>query len=903
MAAVGGGVIGAVKLTQAGAFVLAALGADRLARRAWGTRAAGVAAAAAYTFAPYHLLNVYVRGDALSELAAYAVAPWLLLAVDGVLVRPTPRGVARLAVTAAALVLAHNISALLFAPVAAAYTAWRWWRRRALVRAHRVAPASGMPIADAPRATRRPSPRRAGWMDEAVALANEGLLAVERRGWGVWRALRSPAGSVAVAAAIGAGLAAWFWAPAILEQGAVQLAGNTSGYFDFRNHFLSVVDLSRLIGPRGDASGWRGLLRTLVAGPPVLALRPLASFDAEHGVPATTGLAAALLAVAGGVALWRRPGARGAVRFWAVVALAVTFLTTALSWPLWTALRPLAWAQFPWRWLNVQSLALAMLAGGVGALPLPWARLRWPAALGAVVALGAAGLAGLRLEILPVGQPTLADLEAFELFSGNIGTTVRAEYLPWAVNPRPVSSVHAVSGVRVGPRSTGGAAIGSALVRAGSAGQTWQVDVGGADGVTMTLPVLWFPGFQAAIDGGPALPTHALDGSGWLAVAVPPGRHLVAVTLGRTPVRSIAEVVSLAALMILLALWLSSRSRLRLDRRALLLIVLLAAAVYAARALPVGTRAGPVTLDWPRMPYPHFNPGGVSFGASRLTAARFEGQEDAGIPLDAGAAVSLSLDWETPAPGATVSLALVSPAEPQLGTPEDWSVTREPLSSTVAAALPLPREIPDGVWFVRLTVSDADGRPVPARNAAGHRLDAIYLGPIRTRHADRPAISPPTGLVLESEAVALDEVRWSQNADVLTVRLTWQARRALTADLKTSVRLVRGGKTVTGPDGPVQDDKIPGYGFNPPTAWPVGQAVEDRRWLRLPPGLAAGDDYSLQVVLYDAWTQAELGSGAVDGVVIAAPGAPNAPSAPSAPPTPSAAPTGAVPTPDRSAAP
>ncbi|MEO8083458.1 MAG: 6-pyruvoyl-tetrahydropterin synthase-related protein [Ardenticatenales bacterium] len=913
IAALGGGVIGAVKLTQAAAFVLAALGAYRLARRTWGTAPAGVVAAAAYTFAPYHLLNVYVRGDALAELAAYAIAPWLLVAVDGVLVRPSARAVARLAVVAAALVLAHNISALLFAPVAAAYTLWRWWRRRALVDAHRIGGDDGAPAFAAPRASNTPPSPAAGWMAGAVARANDWLLDAERRGWRVWRAVRSPAGGVALAALLGAALAAWFWAPAILEQGAVQLSGNTSGYFDYRNHFLSIIDLSRLIGERGDTSGALGLLRSLVAGPAVLQLRPFVSFDAANGVPATTGLLLALLAIAGAVGVWRRPGARGAVRFWAAVAIGATLLTTAVSWPLWALIRPMAWAQFPWRWLNVQALALAMLAGGVGALPAPRVRLRWAAALGALVLLGATGLADLHLEVLSIDQPTHADLEAFELFSGNIGTTVRSEYLPWAVNPRPVASVHSVAGVRVGPRATSGVAIGSALVHRGSTGQTWQVDVGGAQPVTLAVPMFWFPGAQATIDDDPPLPTHAIDGSGWLAVDVPPGRHLVAIALGRTPVRSAAEVVSLAALMIVAALWLSSRSRLRLDRRALFAVLLLGAAVFAARALPVGSHSGPVTFDWPRMPYPHANPGGVPFGASRLIAARFEGQDDLGIPLDAGGAVSLAMDWTTPAPGSTLSLALVSPAEPQLGMPEDWSVTREPVTTTVTASLPLPRELPDGVWFVRLTVADAAGTLVPARNAAGHSMGAVYLGPIRTRHADRPAISPPSGVVLDSEAVALDEVRWSQAADVLAVRLTWQTRRALTADLKTSVRLLRHGQPVTGPNGPVQDDKVPGYGFNPPTAWPIGQAVEDRRWLTLPPGLPAGEDYALQVVLYDAWTQAELGSGTVDGVVIATvPSAEvpsseaspaEAPPADATPADPTAAATRAAPTPNRSPSP
>lgn len=915
VAVLGGGVIGAVKLTQALCFVLAALGAYRLARSAWGTAAAGVVAAAAYTFAPYHLLNVYVRGDALAELAAYAVAPWLLVAIDGALLRPSARSVARLAFVTALLPLAHNISALLLAPLVAAFTVWRWWGRRALrgreavdpvgagqpepvdlvtpsVRARRAVPWFGNARRGDVRVMGDPRDvpddvvgERRAW--HAVPLRGwvvwaDGLLAgVELRGWRIVRAVASPAGAVVGAGALGAGAAAWFWVPAVFEQHAVQLAGNTSGYFSYRNHFLALVDLSAWLGERGDVGGVRGLLRSLVTGPAVFDPHPWVRYDAAAGVPATTGIVLLALAILGAAAVWRRSARRGAVRFWVGAALAATLLTTAVSWPLWEMLEPLAWAQFPWRWLNVQALALAMLAGGLGALPAPRARWRFAAALAASVALAAGGMAALDPEVLPIGQPTVADLRTFELFSGNIGSTVRAEYLPWAVNPQPASSVHSVAGVRVGPRAMDGEEVGAALVHDGVASQTWQLDVAGADEATIALPLMWFPGWLATIDGDPPRETRALDGSGWLTVDVPPGRHVVNVSLQRTPIRAWSEVISLAALMLMLTLWLSSAGRLRLGQRATAWAIAVGAAVLIARALPVGGKYGPVTLDWARMPYPHHNPGGLPFGRSRLEAARFEGNDDPGVPIDAGSTLAVSLEWSTPATSDTLTLALVSPAEAQLGVAEDWSTTREPLTGTVAAGLPLPAELPAGVWFVRLTVADADGRNVRAVNASGHPLDAVYLGPVHVRAALRTPAALPAGPVIEADAVALDEVRWTQAADAFTVRLTWRAKRALTTDMKTSVRLMRRGKPVLGADGlsSIQDDKIPGYGFNPPTAWPAGQPVEDRRWLRLPPGLPASDDYAIQVVLYDAWTQAELGSGTAEGVVIAA-----VPSAP--PPTP-----------------
>lgn len=879
VAVLGGGVIGAIKVTQAACFVAAALGAHRLARRSYGAAAAGVAAAAVYTFAPYHLLNVYVRGDALAELAAYAVAPWLLVAVDDVVTRASARATARLALLAAALPLAHNISALLFAPVAVAYSLWRLAQRRRL----RAAAAAPRPAPDdrpspraRPAAAVPPPPRAvaapAAPLAPAAARADDWLAGVELRGWRLWRAVASPTGAVLGAAALGAGVAAWFWAPALLEQRAVQLAGNTTGYFSYRNHFLALVDLGRWLGPRGDGGGALDLIRGLVTGPAVLDPTPWVVYDTTAGVPATTGLVVLAAALAGAVAAWRTRARRGAVAFWGLIAVAATLLTTALSWPLWAAVRPLAWAQFPWRWLNVQALALALLAGGLGAWPWGGRRGRWAVVLGAAVALAGAGLARLPREVLSIDAPTADDLRAFELFSGNLGTTVRGEYVPWAVNPRPASSVHVVAGVRVGPRAVDGTAVDAALVREGVARQTWQVDVTGDAERTLAWPTWWFPGWMAVIDDGVPQPTAALDGSGWLTAAVPPGRHLVTLQLQRTTVRALAELASLAALAAVGLLWLCGAGRLRLGRRAAAAAIGVAAAVACARALPTGAASAVSTLDWARMPYPSGHPGGVRFGPNRLMAARFEGLDDPTVPVTAGGALSIALDWTAPVPGQIATLTLASPAAAPLGLDEDWSVAREPITTSVGATLPIPPEVPAGVWFVRLAVADAEGEGVPATNAAGHDVDAVYLGPVRIAAAARTASPPPTGPVIDAGEVALDEVRWAQTADRLTVRLTWRAKRLLTADLKTSVRLRRAGEPVAGADGvsPLQVDAVPGYGFNPPTAWPVGVPVEDRRWLRLPPGLAAGDDYALEVVIYDAWTSAEVGRGQVDGVVIAA---------------------------------
>jgi hypothetical protein len=114
------------------------LWASGLAMYAWLSRETAnpkvaLVAALAYTIAPYHLFDHYVRG-ALAEFATYAVLPLLALAI----LRMSERrrgGLALLAVSYAALLLAHLPTALLASvtllPLYVLFRAWRLAESRA----------------------------------------------------------------------------------------------------------------------------------------------------------------------------------------------------------------------------------------------------------------------------------------------------------------------------------------------------------------------------------------------------------------------------------------------------------------------------------------------------------------------------------------------------------------------------------------------------------------------------------------------------------------------------------------------------------------------------------------------------------------------------------------------------
>lgn len=857
VALLGGGVVGAIKVMQLTAFLVAAAGMFRLAERVWGSPWAGFLGSAAYTLAPYHLVNLYVRGDALAELAAYAVFPWLLLALDAARARPGLLAVAALAAAFAALVLSHNISALMFLPVLALF--WLWPRPPA---AARVAAPPRLPTPPAPGPVPEAAPlwaRPAAW---ALAL----LDGLEWRAWGRWRGLRFRGGlAVCAGLLLGLGLAAWFWLPALAERDQVQLAENTTGYFNYEGHFLALdaLDVGALFDYR---------------------------VDEEHS-PWRLGLLQVLVALAGAALAWRA-GQRRAVGLWGTVALAALLMMSVLSAPLWGAIPLLPFVQFPWRWLSVAAFALALLGAPLGRRG-PWVAL--PVAL----VLGLSTLLRLDVQTLAVDGVTPADLAAFEVFSNNPGTTVRGEYFPTAVHPRPASSVAIVDGRPGTPRSTSGIATAT-LVRRGPSAQEWQIQVSGDQPATVAFPTLFFPGWTATVTSEPqpqfdtgagpsgeVIPTPTPDpagaeqrtvtraagwvpGSGWLTVELPPGRSKLRLALDRSDSRALAEGLSLAALLLWLALALADR-RYRLRVGLAWLAVGLIVAVALARLLPMGRPIGPRTLDSTRAAWPHYNPAGLSFGAAQLADVWLSADEVA-----PGSDLDVTLDWRMAPDDYDVSLALVSPAEVVQGVPDIRAEATAPLvTGDDRLTLSVPGTAVDGLYFVRLRVSEGD-EPRPAESHDGwqplsalrqdrpsYRIGDVYLGPVRVQGREPGSAASVAPLARMGDA-SLRDLRTKQDGNRLRVDLTWQADRDTASEYKTSVRLKDAAGEVV-----AQSDTLPMYGYFPSTAWPVGQGWLDHRWLDLPDDIAPGR-YTVEVVLYTEEPSAELGTASVPGVTIEA---------------------------------
>jgi len=249
-------------------------------------RLPAAAAAAMLAWAPYLLLNNYVRA-AFPELLAVSLAPAVLWAIDRFLRTGGPLYLSALALAVGAILLSHLPTVLITLPMFAAYGASRLLSRQATV---------------------------------------------------------TRAAALLPAAAIGAGLAAFYVWPALAELGQIRIALLTGSYFDYHDHFVHPVQWvdyrwgygPSMRGPGDDMSLQIGVLQWV----------------------AIAGAAAAVLSVVTKRRAWSQTGE---LACWLCVALLSMFMMTEPSTVVWDFVRPLSFVQFPWRLLLLVAIACAAM--------------------------------------------------------------------------------------------------------------------------------------------------------------------------------------------------------------------------------------------------------------------------------------------------------------------------------------------------------------------------------------------------------------------------------------------------------------------------------------------------------------------------------------------------------------
>ncbi len=502
------GFTAAVKAGWALGFLFGGWGMYLLLRRWFGRGPAGCAAALVggllYVYAPYHLLNIYVRA-AYAEFSAMAWFPWVLLAFDRV-ASPSPhaaqspskgegggvgRAVAVAALAYAGLLLTHTGSILLFTPLLLAYLLFALLRRGA---------ASGWSWADLGRT--------------ALHLAASGLLA--------------------------AGLAAIFLLPMLLEQRYIVQEQWVQGSYGYRGHF---VYLSQLLDPF-----WGYGYSDDLTGP-------------NDGLSFQLGVAGVVLALTAAViGLRRKSPQRSLTGFFLAATLLSLAAMLPLAAPLWDAIGPAALLQFPWRLLGIASLGLSILAGAAVASLLWEAARRDNAAQAAAAQAPAAAVLALTVVLasLPFTQPQYTDITPIDESALSI---IRFETTYPDMIGRTVNTEQTFSETPLVAQYLAGQPLEKAVLLAGQ-GQVSTSRVGGASvtaqvnasgPVTVLFYTYDFPGWRATIDGQ-RVAHRAEPPYGLIAVDVPAGQHEVVIRHGTTAVRTAGALISVLSLALVVAL-------------------------------------------------------------------------------------------------------------------------------------------------------------------------------------------------------------------------------------------------------------------------------------------------------------------------------------------------------------
>ncbi len=335
-------------------------------------------------------------------------------------------------------------------------------------------------------------------------------------------------------------------------------------------YWLPVLTETRYVGLAANI-GSPGYQRHLASLPDFISTSPLFRYLPDLGGGFDNpfyplGLIYALLMLAGvALLVWlvvrpasERPDSR--TRRWLLAFfLAVTagsiFMMLTWSLPLWRLAQPLlASLQYPWRFMAVTSLGVAMVTGFLFTLGEGQAEdagrwrtwLRYGLGAGLLVILMVHGLADLPTEMLPLedGQVTVQRMWEEDFAARQIGATWTAEYVPiWVEADRSVVALPPPDLVPFEPRDLAPEEIPQ--VELGRQGfLSSEMVVTSPREHTLRFHTFYFPGWKAYLDGleAPAYPSGELA---LLTVDIPAGEHQVLVRFEDTTPRLVGNLISL----------------------------------------------------------------------------------------------------------------------------------------------------------------------------------------------------------------------------------------------------------------------------------------------------------------------------------------------------------------------
>jgi hypothetical protein len=803
----------AIKAFQVSTFLLYGLGMYVFAKEIMGRKPA-LLATAAYIYVPFRFREVFVQGN-YPQFLALALLPLIFWAFYKIIVTRKPGYIVIGACLYGALIN-HNITAMLTLPFLGLYIVWMTLS---------LAPLS-------PGSGERSSRRNRVFGKDLVSEVLPALAAL----------------------ALALGLTAFFWLPALYEKRWVQLDRLTKGFFDFRQYFLS---LRELLSPS----------------------LPLDTAASNPYMPFNLGTVQVFLSLVAVLALLPCFGLRREEKshllFSLVSLILCVFMVFPASTPVWEHVPLLAFAEFPWRLVGLAGLFTALLVGMSLRLLTDRGRLS-PAfialALGLVL-IPTSVFVYLypRQPFIEYPAPTPADIVEYELESHAWGTTSSNEFLTIWVTEKPedsplvplyragqpiskLDSQHLPEGVQVEMLSHN---VVSDSYRFTS-----------PQAFTARFNTFYFPGWRAYLDGEERdiqiSQPHALT-----EVTIPPGEHTLLLRFEDTPVRLLANGLSLAALLVMLIILV--RSRLTASPTphptgylSWTQAVLLAAIVLVSFAIKEALIDPHTSWFRKHSPLP------MVLGAQHTAQINlgdkvlFLGYDLADDAVRQGEDLRLVLYWQAQQP-----LKKQYSVFAHLDAPPDYTtwVGSDNLNpggiptSRWAPALytrdehtiPTSADLPPVEYLLQVGLYDkATGKRLPILSEEGqaagdsmplqtiHVLRAKPINVRRLPHRDDSLLGGKIELVgyeLEEEPI--------RTGEALELTLYWQAREEIEKSYIVFTHLLDSAGNIQG-----QQDGIPVEGMYPTSSWLAGQVVEDKHHIPIAATAPAGS-YHIAVGMYE----------------------------------------------------
>ena len=470
-----------------------ALAAYLLARDLFGHRA-GLIAAIAYAYVPYQFLDALLRAN-MPESVALPLMPLVLWAFRRLALTGQKRWFLAGIASLSALLLTHNISSLLFAPVLFAYLAVLWLVYR----------------------------RDFHWMTVGIALA------------------------------LAFGLTAFFWGPALLEQDYVQLhMSRTTRNNDFHYNFVTLaeifappapVDTSLMNPPMRIHLGLAqaalaaaglivGILKSKIQNPKSQERRASLIFFAVLAVFMI------FMSTRASLWLWERVPLLPFVQFpWRLVGRAALPVALLASVPFATPELANSQTRKPASYL------------------LPLASCLLPLASCFLILTAFPATYPPHGYCPNAPYPAIDDLFAYEHSSKLVGVDPEGSYFPVWVEERPEGSPLEAQYGAAGPVARFDETAlpdGGFVVESDYGINQARLVVESPVPFRARYLAFYFPGWRVTGDGE-SVPVAPTDPGGLIAFDLPAGRHTVTVRFGETYLRLTADAISLFSLAVILA--------------------------------------------------------------------------------------------------------------------------------------------------------------------------------------------------------------------------------------------------------------------------------------------------------------------------------------------------------------